>query len=401
MWPELLDTIIAAPALRCLSLEFSPWLAETLNTVASPMPLKFPLNRFTYMVPYATKAEGFIMKLSKRPAAMLDIEVRNLRSVLRICHSTLEALTLPAELILLSLDLSFAWDSLRELAIAGYCPDRAAVSLRSIFSCLPNLRIATLHFHPLPESPANDPIFPDGRGGTAFLPHLREFELASLVPHDRILSALPDGLQKLTLIEYPFLHHWNRRPKNILYASEFLTMLTDVYLPAVNHLQLWYRTDSDEAFLHRLPIAFPGLLYLELHRFNGLFFDLGWNFAPILAPVLCEFKHLRVFALEPDTPEFRGERPPHAVDEPHARYIRRLKAVAEEIAAGTQLEEIQMYVSLVQTGFFERWTVSPATGDKVHLHLVDGRKRYRPEIYEILEGFVREIPEDDSDSEPT
>lgn len=288
IWPQMIHTIIAAPALRYLVIEYSLWL-EARDVVTLPMTLSFPLIRLVYMSPYALKATDLLLKRSKRPAAILDVEAKNLRSILRACHPTLESLSLPGELILLSVDPSLTWNSLRELFLAGYWPDRAEASLHSILLCLPNLRLASFHCHPpLPDeqdpvSPTLiDPIFSEQvlptSGGNVFLSNLLVFEVASLLPHDRILSTLPEGLEKLSLIEFPLPHPLNRQPTYVLHASQLLAMLDDVFLPGVKHLELWYRTDaSDEVFLQRLPSSFPSLQYLELHRFIGPFLNEAWN----------------------------------------------------------------------------------------------------------------------------
>ncbi|KAJ6526669.1 hypothetical protein B0H19DRAFT_544225 [Mycena capillaripes] len=262
-----------------------------------------------------------------------------------------------------------------------------------------NLRVASLRLHP-PDAPNVDisahidPIVEPGILSTSrsdgFLPHPQEFEITLLLPHDRVLSVLPEGLQKLVIEEYPVPHTFSRYPRN-LYASQLLAMLADVCLPAVTYLELWYRTDpSDEALLHRLPRTFAALQYLEMHRFIGPFLDDAWNPGSILKDVLPEFKHLRVFSLEPDAPERRGRRPPPYVDASYARYIRRLKAVAEEIVARTPwVDEIQMYVAVDNAWFWEpgRFVVSGPSGT-VGLRLANGGRRHKPEICAILEGPV-------------
>ncbi|KAJ7701542.1 hypothetical protein B0H17DRAFT_1128318 [Mycena rosella] len=112
----------------------------------------------------------------------------------------------------------------------------------------------------------------------AFLPQLEQLEIASFLPGDRLLSALPSELTKLSIIEYPPLSDLFRNPVSALRASEVLDALGGVYLPAVTHLELWYFTyASDERFLRHLPHAFPSLRHLEMRRFIGRGMDDTWN----------------------------------------------------------------------------------------------------------------------------
>lgn len=291
LWPQLLDTVAAAPALTHLIIDNMPWLGVSRGVFDFPTTSRLPpLRRFAYIAPHAIDENDNRPRKMKRPPHMLESEVHNLRVVLRTCHSSLESLTLPAELILLSLDVSLEWNGLRELQLVGYWPDRAELSLYSVLLALPNLRILSLR-HQSATSGHRDPIVPGDILASAseiFLPQLRQFEVATLVQEECVLSILPPGLEKLSVIVYPERYDY-RYPSNIRRASEFLGMLAGVYLPAVTHLQLWYQTDaSDNIFLHRLPAVFPSLRTLEIHRFMGQNMDDEWNPAVRVGLVVCE-----------------------------------------------------------------------------------------------------------------
>ncbi|KAJ7727523.1 hypothetical protein DFH07DRAFT_999864, partial [Mycena maculata] len=219
-----------------------------------------PLRCLEYAAPHAFGRFGDIYHRIRRPNSMLTSEVNNLCSILRSCHSTLESLSLPGEIVSLSLNSSFNWDCLRELYVEGYWPEHAEISLLRI---LPNLRIASFRCYPAVLYPIIPPHI-SLESVDVFLPQLRRLEIASLVQADCVLSVLPSGLESLAIIEYPPPR--GRYPTNILCASDLLDMFTDVCLPAVTHLKLWYRTDvSDVPFLRYLPRIFPSLRDLELH----------------------------------------------------------------------------------------------------------------------------------------
>ncbi|KAJ7090100.1 hypothetical protein C8R44DRAFT_751083 [Mycena epipterygia] len=150
-------------------------------------------------------------------------------------------------------------------------------------------------------SPPSRRIFSRGtqRSCRLFLPHLQRLEIASLLPGDHLLSVLPSGLENLACICIP------GRAKGCV-------------SPGGNA---------------------PGAM-------------------PILQHVLGELKHLRVFALEPDAPERRNRRPPRFITHKYARYIRRLKAIAEEfVLLAPWLDRIQMYVGIDDESFWKRWDV--------------------------------------------
>ncbi|KAJ7714416.1 hypothetical protein DFH07DRAFT_863415 [Mycena maculata] len=399
IWPRLLETITAAPALTHLVLDDSPWFGKDRDIFDLPPTLEMPpLRSLAYIVPHAMAPSGSpFWATAKRPLHRLESEVKNTCAILRASRSSLEALTLPGELILRSLNSSLGWNSLRELYTEGYWPDPADISLLSILLMMPNLRIASLRFHPSYRGESFY-VVPSAPAGL-FLPHLQRLEIASLLPGDHLLSVLPSGLENLAVIEYPPPPDLYRHPQNILSASAFLDALRGVYLPAVTHLELWYVTDaSDERFLRYLPHTFPSLRYLEMRRFIGPGMDDTWNPGSILQDVLWELKHLRVFAFEPDAPERRNRRPPRCITHKYARYIRRLKAIAEEfVLLAPWLDRIQMYVGIDDESFWKQWDVVAVPGETVRLRPV-GLEEYLPEIHAIMEEGPVEAAED-SDSE--
>ncbi|KAJ7744795.1 hypothetical protein DFH07DRAFT_834304 [Mycena maculata] len=405
IWPSLLETIAAAPVCTNLVVDNSPWLGDGQDAFDLPPTLgMLPLRQLAYIAPHAFTPWEYFLKPVKRPSRRLESEVDNLCSILRTCRCTLEALTLPGELVLRSLDSSLGWRSLRELYIAGYWPDPADASLLSILLMMPNLRIVSLRWRPTVPSQhfyvAPRDILPSFLTST-FLPRLQQLEIASLSPGDQMISILPRGMEKLVVTEYPTPRDLFRHPQNILRASEFLGMLLGVHLPAVTHLELWYKTDiADEQLLRHLPLAFPSLQYLEVRRFVTPEMDATWNPGHILQEVLSELKHLRVFALEPDPPERRDRAPPPGIDHKYARYIRRLKALAEEIVQlAPWTQAIQMYVQIDDESIWKRWEVVAVPGEPVRLHSRSIPSVLYPEIHAIMEDGPVEAPEIDSDSD--
>ncbi|KAJ7200723.1 hypothetical protein B0H12DRAFT_1331015 [Mycena haematopus] len=415
VWPELLETITGAPACINLVLDRSPWLGKGQHIFELPPAMTIPpLRRLSYISPHALAPIGHTYGLERipRPPPQLESEVKSISSILRGCHSTLEALTLPGELVVRSLAPSLGWTSLRELFIQGFWPDPAGASLLSVLLMMPNLRISSFRCHPVPSvypylvPSIPYPIVPHNNLPSSiadlFPPQLQQLEIASLAPGDQILSVLPSGLEKLAVIEYPTPPHIYRHPLNILRASQFLEALHGVLLPMVTHLEIWYMADMvDEQFLRILPRVFPSLMYLEIRRFVPPDMDDDWNPAPVLQQVLAQMKHLRVFALEPDPPERRDRLHPRGIDHKYARFIRRLKAVAAEaVQLAPWLEVIQIYVPIDTEYFWKRWEVVAGPDETVFLRPVSSTRLDWPGVHEIMEDGPVEPPESDSsDSE--
>ncbi|KAJ7436115.1 hypothetical protein FB451DRAFT_1194125 [Mycena latifolia] len=145
--------------------------------------------------------------------------------VLCACHASLEWLSLPGELGLLSFDSSLTWDCLRELYIEGFWPERHESTLLPVLLVLPHLRIASLRLYPSPggilQTVVPNKVFPP-TASNMFLPHLKKFELASLQA----------GLEELSLIEYP--PPLRRHPLNIPCALAFFNIMAGVYLHALD-----------------------------------------------------------------------------------------------------------------------------------------------------------------------
>jgi hypothetical protein len=92
-----------------------------------------------------------------------------------------------------------------------------------------------------------------------------------------------------------------------------------------------------------------------------------------------------VFSLEPDAPERRDRIPPRGIDHKYARYIRRLKAIAEEIVLlAPWLKAIQMYVQIDDESFWKRWEVVAVPGETVRLHSRSVPDLLYPEIHGSL-----------------
>jgi hypothetical protein len=78
-----------------------------------------------------------------------------------------------------------------------------------------------------------------------------------------------------------------------------------------------------------------------------------------------------VFAFEPDAPERRNRRPPRCINHKYARYIRRLKAIAEELVLlAPWVDRIQMYVGIDDEYFGKQWDVAAVPGETVPLRPV-------------------------------
>ncbi|KAJ7499978.1 hypothetical protein FB451DRAFT_1549446 [Mycena latifolia] len=221
MWPQLLNAIATAPALAQLTLEHSPCLGEAQNIfdLSSPSALP-PIRRLEYTSPHALKYSGRIAEKTRRPMSRLESEVKSLGSLLQACHSSLESLRLPGELlsVFCAMDSALTWNSLGELRIEGYWPERPDPSLLSTLLSLRNLRIALIHLCPVVPGHSQQIVPTDLLDSVvgAFLPRLKKLEVTSLIAGDRVLSVLPPGLETLAIIEYPE-PRW-RIPLNILLA---------------------------------------------------------------------------------------------------------------------------------------------------------------------------------------
>ncbi|KAJ7205533.1 hypothetical protein GGX14DRAFT_458569 [Mycena pura] len=409
LWPELLDTIAAAPVLRHLIIKHMPWDGDDRDVYDFPPTLRLPpICELAYICPYTIDESRRHPYKTRRPPHMLESEVHNLRVVLRACHSSLESLMLPGELILRFLDASHRWTSLRELRLQGYWPYPAEMSLYSVLRLLSNLRIVSLRFESADEDSSlggMNPIVSSvlSTQSDMFLRKLQTFELAPLVPSDRILSLLPPGLQKLSVIAYPFdidVNCWYatyRYTSKTCCASDLLNIFSGVHYPAVTRLELWYRADvSDADFLFRLPEVFPSLRYLEVHRFTPYAMDDQWNPARTFQAVLPHFKKLRLFALEPDDPHRRHKITPRGMVPRNAKYIRRLRSIAEEMVFLTPwLEEIWISVRFANEVRWERWDIVSAPGENICLRSPCAAETLEPKICAILEG-----PLEDAESDP-
>ncbi|KAJ7086875.1 hypothetical protein B0H15DRAFT_345051 [Mycena belliarum] len=400
LWPQMLDIISAAPALAQLKLNESPWLGEWINAFDLPPSIpSLPLRKFEYIAPHYADDRKTITVTSKRPLHALQSEMYNLRTMLRASRPSLESVTVPGELILLAFDLSLTWDSLRELFVEGVKPESTEISLLSVLHHLPNLRVVSLRWY----GASTDPIVPKNvLAIDAFLPRLQQFQVTSLVSGDRILSILPLGLETLVINCYLGVPY--RRLPNVLRASEVLEALSDVNLPAVTRLELWYTMDaSDEPLLRYLPRAFPYLRHLAIRRYVGRDPDMEaiWNPAHILQEVLPEFHDLRVFALEADPPERRNNR--SLTVHQFARYLARLRGVAEESVLMTPwLREIHMRVDFYDPPHWlphwHIWDVVVDSAQKACLRPRLAGKREFLEIRAVLEGPLEELGSD-SESE--
>ncbi|KAJ7865531.1 hypothetical protein B0H13DRAFT_1076408 [Mycena leptocephala] len=400
LWPEILDSVADASGLSNLVLEDSPWLGLSRDIFHLPSIVSLPpLLKLEYISPHAVESDGRISTTVARPFPRLECEVKNLRSILRACHSNLEVLTLPAELSSLALDSSLRCNSLRELYLEGYWPEHPGASLLSALLILSHLRVASLRCHPSVPS-HTPPIFPEDMSLASvtdkFLPELRQFEVASLAPGDRILSILPPALDKLCITEYPPPYGSQRFPTNTLRASRLLRMLAGVYLPAITELEIWYITDaSDTPLLRCLPRVFPSLRHLEIHRFMGTNVDHEWNPGPVFQNLLPEFKSLRLFALEPDDP-YRRQITPRGIEYKNAKYIRRLRSLADEMVRLTPwLREIRISIQCEDLMYWEAWEVVSVPGEEAYVRLRYPPGSFIPEIQAILDG-----PLEDAESEP-
>ncbi|KAJ7086881.1 hypothetical protein B0H15DRAFT_1022985 [Mycena belliarum] len=398
LWPKMLDIISAAPALAHLKLDESPWLGEATDVFDLPPTLpSLPLRKFEYIAP--RYADYRFAVNSKRPLYALESEMYSLRSISRACRLSLESVTLPGELILLAFDLSLTWDSLRELFVEGLKPEITDISLLSVLRKLPNLRVVSLRWY----GASTDSIVPKNvLALDTFLPRLQRFQVASLVPGDRVLSILPSGLETLAIIGYQRAPVYERAP-NVLRASELLEALGGVHLPAVTRLELWYKIDaSDEPLLRHLPRVFPHLRHLTIRRYVGRDPDMEavWNPTQILQEVLPEFHDLQVFALEADPPERRSSRSTSLNQ--YVRYLVRLRGVAEESVLRTPwLREVHMYMDYYDPprwrSHWHIWDVVAGPDQKACVRpRIAGR--LMPEIRDILEGPLKELGSD-SESE--
>ncbi|KAJ6625151.1 hypothetical protein B0H10DRAFT_2003893 [Mycena sp. CBHHK59/15] len=242
---------------------------------------------------------------------------------------------------------------------------------------MPNLRIASLRL---------------GRS-TDDLVATHVFYAASLLAGEQILSALPVGLEKLSLTSYPGGYSAPTFRTGVPSGSAIFDMLNRVNFPNLKTLELWYHINtledlpSDELLLASLPRFFPLLRDLTVHRLVSRRVPKSrWDPVPIFRKLLPEFKHLRKFSLDPNIPERSGWPALERMDAEYAHLVKYLYWVAEEIVSmAPWLQEISMYRPVEMISPWERWDVIAVPGENIHLraHFQD---RYPPDVLEILAG---------------
>jgi hypothetical protein len=98
----------------------------------------------------------------------------------------------------------------------------------------------------------------------------------------------------------------------------------------------------------------------------------------VFQTLLPHWKDLRVFAIEPDYPNRRHKVTPRALDLKNARYLRRLRGIAEEMVLLTPwLREIRIAVQFEDDMSWETWDIVYVPGEGIHLC-----PRYDPEWFE-------------------
>lgn len=210
------------------------------------------------------------------------VEMCLLASVIEQASNTLETLTVSSEpappLVTIA---SYPWPRLRHLTLQG---DRTRIladspePLVSYLAHMPSLR--TLVLDMALTTAAAEPLWPASLPGEFPWPELQLLSIAYPHSEDQIYRHLPPSLATLSLRCWPrhyifknFPHiqsskHFRWRSP-VLSSAELLRIAHRCQSPSIRTLDIEYEEDaSDAELLSFLPVAFPNLTMLTLHRYR-------------------------------------------------------------------------------------------------------------------------------------
>ncbi|KAI0761617.1 hypothetical protein BD413DRAFT_241782 [Trametes elegans] len=218
-----------------------------------------------------------------QPRASL-VEQQLSASVVEQASTSLESVALSSEAAPSLEQFRRPWPNLRELTLQGErrrSPTPISPPIVSLFTGMPRLHVLVLEFA-LPPGSGRECIWPANIDAHFPWPELRTLSVAYPHPDDQIYSHLPVTLRSLTLRCYPrhYVHQlWPnlgstsealRWQSPILASSELLKLLRSARSPHVTDLDIEYQQDDQEmALLEFLPLAYPNLTQLTLHRYRA------------------------------------------------------------------------------------------------------------------------------------
>ncbi|KAI0672391.1 hypothetical protein C8Q78DRAFT_1026744 [Trametes maxima] len=291
---------------RITSISFrgdSMWTCVTPPTV-SPKLLsvgsQLGLTRLHYVVNEWRDVESAMAERDIQAARTLESSY--LRSLVLRMSSTAESLTLPIDTAPLTEMSKMDWPRLTALSLTGQWVDRAC--LQALLLCMPNLRnlsILASQRRGLPHPLILTKVLKQRL-------HLHSLTIAYPNPEDEIFASIGEELTCLSLRDSPRYYLYPQCTEGwmlesmetpLLTSTDVLSIVKRIVAPRLWKLELVYKADEAEfELLHYLPLAFPLLQQIELHRYRASDDDS----IPYLdiAKALTSFEHLRVAYLNLD-----------------------------------------------------------------------------------------------------
>ncbi|KAF7302160.1 hypothetical protein MIND_00782900 [Mycena indigotica] len=360
---EIMKILTRLPTLQRLTLDAS-WLNDS-PFILNPGDCATTLKFIQYTTTYLTRSSDH--GVIRRSPRKLQIEASNMRHLLAGCHSTLEGIVLPGELLIRAVDISLQWTALRELVVIGLWPEDVDTTFQDgrsqmlqVLEALPNLYLIRLgilaqindpqdrtNIIGLTHAPPHHPA--------SFLRNLRIFKLSSPTEDEQILAFLPSSLECLAFPRYPIERMLDTRTV-FPPCSRLVDILNRGHFPSLETLDLIYVVSSmadveaEGAFVSSLPSKHPNLYFLSIQRlWNHHLPELEdhWEPVPKFRTLLSRLKRLRQFKFNASVPERFGRFPFSGLLEDYHEHIDRLEVLACAITSECPwLEDIAMYREL-------------------------------------------------------
>lgn len=242
------------------------------------------------------------------PPRKTPMETALLTSVVTQASASLRTLSISSEPAPpLDTFSQYQWPHLREFRVKGERTYSASATAISLFAGMHSLHTLVLELA-LPVGLGRQLLWPKATNVTAFpWPNLRTLLVTYPHPDDEIYSRLPATLCSLSLRCWPRHYIMRELPAEaleyvlkwhspILTSSELLSIVRRGQSDHIVDLDIEYEQDErEEELLFFLPLAYPNLTKLTLHRYRfpekG---DIDIVSDPLLAMVFFPFTHLRV-----------------------------------------------------------------------------------------------------------
>ena len=205
---------------------------------------------------------------------------KSLSALVPATHATVVHLALPMQSAPLLSMAELCWPHLREFVLTGrYVDFDQADSLPVFLSSLPHLQVLSVLIA-RDDIISRAPILGQNPSPSTVLSGLRSLEVAYPATDDSIFSINTTHLRRLSLRDWPrhytkfayqrsYTNYW---ASPILNSEETLAVLHRMDLPKLTSLELAYEVQelrSDDDLLAYIGHTFPGLTYLELHRYRA------------------------------------------------------------------------------------------------------------------------------------